>query len=286
MSIEAVSKPLDVTGLLGVREPIDDIAAPGPVAAMSALLDKKAKWPRVGDVLPAGWHGLFFWDTPTQSELGPDGLSDSGRLIVPVPATRRMFAGARVRCFEVIRIGDQLRCEPEVKSVVEKQGRSGHLVFVTISQRIFSAGRLAIEEELDFVYLAAAPAARAHSTELAWQGVWTRTVRPDPVMLFRFAALTFNSHRIHYDRNYTESVEGYDGLVVQSPLIVLMLLDLCQENLGCRRIVEYRFQGVMPLVDTAPFVLIGRPNQAEMGVDLAATDTAGRFAVKAFAKCA
>jgi 3-methylfumaryl-CoA hydratase len=251
---------------------------------MAATLDWP-KAPQPGAPLPPGWHWLFFNGAARASELGPDGHPRRGGFLPPVPLPRRMWAGGRLSFAAPLPVGTVARRESQVASVEAKRGRSGDLVFVLVRHRIFGADGLAVEEEHDIVYRAQpAPGAPAPWTEAAPSGAaWRREVRPDPVLLFRYSALTFNGHRIHYDHPYVTRVEGYPGLVVHGPLIATLLLDLAIRE-GGAVIRRFSFRAKSPLFDTAPFSLNGTPAAGGRTVRLWAAAPDGALAMEATAE--
>jgi 3-methylfumaryl-CoA hydratase len=181
-----------------------------------------------------------------------------------MPLPRRMFAGERVRVHRPLRIGETARRETELTDLTAKTGGTGTLVFATVVSRVSGADGLALEDERRTVFredVKAGERNRAPRREPAPADVaWRRTVTPDPVLLFRFSALTFNSHRIHYDRPWATEVEGYPGLVVHGPLTTTLLVDFARDHNPGRRVVAYATQARAPLFDTAPFELRGRPS--------------------------
>ena len=254
----------------------------GPVAALSATLDRDDPPPQPGDALPPLWHWLFFLDRHRASELGPDGHARRGGLLPPIPLPRRMWAGSRFEFHHPLRIGDPITRETRVVDIKEKSGRSGPLVFVVVRHEISNGDGRAISEEHDIVYRdhgAAAPVQPAPADD-----AWQRTIQPDDVLLFRYSALTFNAHRIHYDRRYATELEGYPGLVVHGPLIATLLMDLLRRNQPAANVTRFSFRAVSPLFDAAPFVLCGKPDADR--VQLWARDAAGHLAMSATADCA
>ncbi|MDC0662959.1 FAS1-like dehydratase domain-containing protein [Marinobacter sp. SS21] len=247
---------------VGKTRVLTDTVSAGLVAKLAAVLDHdRGASRRDGQALPWPWHWLCFTPTPQASETGADGHPRTGDFLPPVPLPRRMWAGSQLSCQAPLTVGDRLRCESRVASVTPKQGRQGALVFVTVEHRIYtSRHELAVTETQDIVYrnlpTGPAPVAPVHQPELSAQ--WHRTVRPDPVMLFRYSALTYNGHRIHYDRDWAVQQEGYPGLVVHGPLTATLLLDLMYRQLGSVAINVIRFRGVNPLFDTEAFSLHGR----------------------------
>ncbi|MSP48839.1 MAG: acyl-CoA dehydrogenase [Alphaproteobacteria bacterium] len=255
---------MDLDGLkawVGRRDSAEDTAALAPVAALSASLDRADPPPRSGDPLPPLWHWLYFLEAKPASELGPDGHPKRGGFLPPVPLPRRMWAGSRLTFLAPIPLGAPIRRDSEILKVEVKEGRSGTLVFVTVRHRVMCAGAAAIEEEHDIVYRNspkpgdAAPAAKPEPGD----GTWSRRLVPDPVLLFRYSALTFNGHRIHYDHPYVTTVEGYPGLVVHGPLQATLMLDLVRRQRPAARVRRFSFRALQPVFADRPLGVGGRP---------------------------
>ena len=250
-------------GWVGKREMRTDVIDARPVALLSATLDRADPTPQPGDVLPPLWHWLYFLPAYRQSEVGPDGHAKRGGFLPPVPLPRRRWAGSR------------------------KHGRSGDLVFVVVRHEISTAVGLALVEEHDIVYrgLGAPEGERAPAASGAQSvgpAAWTRRVMPDDVLLFRYSALTFNSHRIHYDRRYVTEVEGYPGLVVHGPLLATLLVDLLRRQHPDASLRRFEFRAMAPLFDVAPFDVCGRP-EGNGQVSLWAQGPDGALAMRATA---
>jgi len=248
---------------IGRRESAEDSCDARRVADMAATLDLPAA-PREGERLPPGWHWMFFNPMARARELGPDGHPRRGGFLPPVALPRRMWAGGRLSFPAPLVVGARLRRYSEILSVDPKSGRSGAMVFVVVRHRVFSGDALAVEEEHDIVYReapapGAAPAAPVPPPEAASVASWTRRVVPDPVMLFRYSALTANGHRIHYDQPYATGIEGYPGLVFHGPLTATLLMALAEGGLG-RPLARFEFRNRAPLFDVAPFTLAGAPD--------------------------
>ncbi|HEX2115148.1 MAG TPA: acyl-CoA dehydrogenase [Alphaproteobacteria bacterium] len=254
---------------VGRTQTVEDIIATDRVAAMAATLDLE-RTPEAGEALPPGWHWLFFNGAARQGELGPDGHPRRGGFLPPVPLPRRMWAGGRITVSGTLPIGAPARRESRILSVDAKRGRSGDLVFVTVQHTVHGGRGAALEEEHDIVYREApAPGALAPQPEPAPSGaVWRREIKPDPVLLFRYSALTFNGHRIHYDHPYVTQVEGYPGLIVHGPLIATLLLDLLARQKPHTQLRRFRFRAKSPLFDTAAFHVNGVPAADETEVRL------------------
>jgi 3-methylfumaryl-CoA hydratase len=241
-----------------------------------------------GDPLPPGWHGLYFLPRFGPNDLNADGAPVDSGVVPPIPLPRRMFAGERIHFHRPIRVGDELRRETELADLSLKTGGTGPLVFATMVSRIFVPGGLALEEERRVVFreeVKAGERNQAPRREPAPAEVpWRRRVTPDPILLFRFSALTFNSHRIHYDRRWAMEVEGYPGLVVHGPLTSTLLIDFARDENPGRVFVSYSTQARAPLFDTASFELYGRPTADGQGCELWAVTPEGTVAMSAQAE--
>jgi 3-methylfumaryl-CoA hydratase len=203
---------------------------PGPAQALGALLDVPVPNVANGEGLPLLWHWVYLLDRPAQADLGPDGHPVRGTVPAPPgPGLRRMWAGGRVRARGALCCGEPATRRSSVLSVQDKQGRSGPLTFVTARHQILQRGGVVVDEEQDLVYRAAAapavPEAAAAGGPLVPPGDGERAVEVSPTLLFRFSALTYNAHRIHYDRDYARAAEGDPGLLTHGPLQALAMAE-------------------------------------------------------------
>jgi 3-methylfumaryl-CoA hydratase len=259
-----VSEPaVDIDALrawIGRQEVRQDVITLGPVTGLSATLDYPGPLAEAGEPLPPGWHWLYFLPTAPSAELGEDGHPRRGGFLPLVPLPRRMWAGSAVRFHDELCVGDVVRRVSTVDDVIYKRGASGELVFVKVRHEVFRAEQCVIEEQQDLVYRAASPVPAIPAKPAPGVATWSRELQPDPVMLFRFSALTFNAHRIHYDRDYARDSEGYPGLVVQGPFTVMLLLDLLRRETPGVRIASFSFRALRPLFDLSPLYLQGRPD--------------------------
>ncbi len=271
---------------VGRTQDVEDVIEPEHVANMAATLDLDTT-PRAGEALPPGWHWLFFNRFAPAREVAADGHAQRGNFLPPVKLPRRMWAGGRLSFPGTVKVGEAVKRRSEILSVEPKQGRSGDLVFVTVRHRISGAAGLALEEEHDIVYRSPpAPGAAAPKPVAAPAGAtWKKTITPDPVLLFRYSALTHNGHRIHYDWPYVTKVEGYKSLIVHGPLTSTLLLELLRREAPNRRLAQYSFRAMAPLFDTAPFTVNGRP-EGDGTVKLWAAGPAGELAMEATASLA
>jgi 3-methylfumaryl-CoA hydratase len=260
----------------GKTETLLDSITVAPLTALSATLDRDDPLPLPGYVVPALWHWLYFLPRTRQSELGADGHALRGGFLPPVPLPRRMWAGGRLEWQQdnPLKVGDAVQRVSRIVSVSHKSGRTGDLVFVLVRHEIYNEQGLALTEEHDIVYRAAAlptdpvPSPAPAETGAAWQ----RGIAADAVMLFRYSALTFNGHRIHYDRKYVTEVEGYPGLVVHGPLIATLLVDLVRRHTPQSFIRRFSFKAVRPTFDLHTLRINGQPTEDGQSVHLWAQD--------------
>jgi 3-methylfumaryl-CoA hydratase len=255
---------IDIANLrkwIGKRESAIDQITPTPMAALAATLDIKAAPPLLGAPVPPLWHWLYFLEICRQSALGQDGHAKLGGFLPPVPLPRRMWAGGRLQFHAGLKVGETYNRTSRIADVQLRQGRTGKLVFITLHHEIANEKGIALTEEQDLVYREnvkpdePAPAPQPAPKE----SVWERPTHTDDVLLFRYSALTFNAHRIHYDRRFAMETEGYPGLVVHGPLIATLLVELLRRNMPAVRITRFAFRSVSPLFDVGPFVLRGQP---------------------------
>lgn len=273
---------------IGRSQETHDMISAGPIDRLSATLDRDDPAARRDDAIPPLAHWLFFLPNARQSEIGPDGHPRRGGFMPPVhDLPRRMWAGSRITFHQDLRVGQSLRQRSTIASIKQKDGSSGSLVFVTVRHEYLpeDGDTILLTDEQDIVYrglegAAVKQAPMAEETDAAW----TRTVEPDDVLLFRYSALTFNGHRIHYARDYVTKVEGYPGLVVHGPLIATLLIDLVRRNMPDARIRTFAFRAVSPLFDIDTIHLNGTAPDADGQVRLWATNGEGRLAMKAEAR--
>jgi 3-methylfumaryl-CoA hydratase len=281
--VSAADAPVDYAAWVGRTEEARDVVTAGPLDRLSATLDRDDPPHRDGDVVPPLGHWLFFLPHARQSEIGPDGHPQRGGFLPPVHhLPRRMWAGSRIAFPGDIRVGDRIVRRSAIASVKEKAGKASPLVFVTVRHEIGRENEPpAIVDEHDIVYrgLGAGPASA--KPEVVPAGAWRRTLVPDAVQLFRYSALTFNGHRIHYDRDYAISVEGYPGLVVHGPLTATLLVDLVRRKAPEARIGAFSFRAVSPLFDGREMSVNADPPGPDGTVKLWAASAAGGLAVAA-----
>jgi len=269
----------DLRRFIGRTETVSDVLTPVPATLLAATIDRDDPPYKAGDELPPNWHRLYFLRAVRPADVGPDGHPQRGRFLPPVPLPRRMFAGGRLKFLRPLRIGDSVTRVAEIFGVEGKQGRSGDLVFVTVRHRFSVDGALALEETQDLVYRG--PGGGEAAPEPVEPAPWERRVNPDTLMLFRYSALIFNGHRIHYDYPYVTQEEGYPGLIVHGPLIATLLLDLLRRERPQARVTEFSFRAKRPLFSPHSFSVRGWPAADGRGVRLIAVNPEGAAAVVA-----
>jgi 3-methylfumaryl-CoA hydratase len=272
---------------IGRSETVRDSIGATPVKALDATLDHPARPVEQGTALPPLWHWLYFLPLHRQSEIGPDGHARRGGFLPPVPLPRRMWAGSQFDFRAPIRVGDRVARTSTIDDVSVKEGRTGQLVFVKVRHevRCNESTDPALVEFHDIVYREAqgpddvAPPPQAAPADAAWR----RQIVPDDVLLFRYSALTFNGHRIHYDRQYVTQVEGYPGLIVHGPLIATLLMDLLRRELPGADVASFRFKAVRPTFDLNAFHVSGQPQADGKTIRLWASDHEGWLTMDATA---
>jgi 3-methylfumaryl-CoA hydratase len=265
-----------------------DVVTAGEAAAMHNLLDAPGAPPADGDRLPALWHWMAFLPRTPQRELGGDGHPKPAGELSSVAIGPRMFAGATITVSAGARVGQRLERRAQVTRIEDKEGRSGSLRFVTVRYEIGAAGEAVIVDVQNIVYRPTPPPVSASSspasaqpqasptteaTPEAWP--WEIAFTPEPTMLFRFSALTYNAHRIHYDVPYATEVEGYPGLVVHGPLQAISLAEVCRRFAPERPITSFTFRAVSPAFAGSPLRFVGRPSPGGDVVELRTLDARG-----------
>jgi 3-methylfumaryl-CoA hydratase len=246
---------------IGKTETREEVIASFPANALAATLDRDDPDYTIGTALPPLWHWLHFLPIFKLSEAGYDGHAALGGFLPPVALPRRMWAGSRLNFLAPMLIGNKLRKTSTIKAIKAKSGRSGQLVFVTVGHQVFDGDTLGIDEEHDIVYREeVTPGATPPAPPMALESsAFSREINPDPVLLFRYSALTFNGHRIHYDHPFCVQSEGYKGLVVHGPLIATLLLDLLRREYPSATLQSFRFRAVSTIFDSELFSVHGSP---------------------------
>lgn len=275
---------------LGRKIVDEDVVTEAPIKAMLATFDRDEKVPGPGEPIAPGWHLLYLHSYARRAQLGRDGAAAEGGVLPKIPMPRRMYAGSTFTFEGDIRVGDKLRRELEFSDVQLREGSTGTLIVTTQTRRIFTPRGLALSEAANTVFREdPKPGAKSGvpvREEAPRDVPWRRTITPDPVMLFRYSAITFNPHRIHYDRTYCIETEGYPGLVVHGPFAQQCLFDLLRDSLPGRKIKTFAVRARAPLFDTAPFDVIGRPTADGKGAELWTVTPKGTIAAQATATLA
>ena len=271
---------------LGRTETVEQALSPWTAGALAATLRNQAGDWAVGEPLPPLWHWSGFAPAAPQNQLGPDGHPARGGFLPPVPLPRRMWAGSQLEFIAPLRVGEPARKTATVADIAVKQGKGGALVFVQVVHEVRDrAGALLLRDNQDIVYREAPWPGEAPAATVAPPAApaWTVQHLPDPTLLFRYSALTFNGHRIHYDHPYATQVEGYADLVVHGPLIATLMLEAAQRHHPGRTVRAYRFKAVRPLVCNRPLVVCGHALQSDGSVALWAEDGEGALLQQATA---
>jgi len=280
-------EPTDPRAWIGRQEVLNDLIGVTPVKALNATLDHPDMVLVSGTPLPPLWHWLYFLPLHRQSEIGADGHAKRGGFLPPVPLPRRMWAGSQFEFRSPVRLGDEVKRTSTIANVTEKAGRTGKLVFVKVRHELRCNGTPdpAVVEFHDIVYREAKLASDVEPPPVAAPtgAPWQREIVPDDVLLFRYSALTFNGHRIHYDRKYVTEVEGYPGLVVHGPLIATLLMDQIRRHLPGADVASFSFKAVRPTFDLHPFKVNGAPQADGKTVKLWAQDHEGWLTMDAVA---
>ncbi|AYQ44068.1 MULTISPECIES: MaoC family dehydratase N-terminal domain-containing protein [Burkholderia] len=257
-----------------------ETVSPRLAAQLAALLDHEATL-EPGDALPPLWHWALFPAIARQSHVGVDGHPTRGGFLPPVPLPRRMWAGSRVQFERPVRIGHEVTRTSQIVDVGAKEGRSGQLVFVRVRHQLEDVEGGLLSEEQDIVYRDAprVPSSPDGGIDAPGDGTWRRLIVPDPVLLFRYSAVTYNGHRIHYDRPYATEQEGYPALVVHGPLTATLLVDLVRRNLPRAPIAGFSFKAIGPLFDNEPFYVCATHDPASPEIHIWAESARGRLCV-------
>ena len=249
-----------------------DVATEAPLREMIVTFDRDDVTPGPGDAIHPGWHGCYFLPLSRRATLGADGLPTDTGVLPKMPLPRRMFAGGRFEFHTPIKVGEKLR-----------KGTTGALVFTKVANRIYNDEGLCVVEERDGVFReglkpgekSGIPKRDPVPDDLPWK----REMNPDAVQLFRYSAITFNPHRIHYDRTYAMEVEGYPGLVVHGPFTTQCLLDFARDMTPNKTLTKFDMRARAPLFDTSPFTVCGRPT--DEGCEVWAATPEGTVAMQA-----
>ena len=247
---------------IGKSEKATDVVTASAMLKFAATLGQENPAMEKGAPIPPGWYGAFFPASHRPSQMRTDGQASGGGIAPPIPLPRRRIGGTRVSFHEPLRIGDEITRLTEIADVQIDDGPSGAMVTVIERNSISNSRGLAVVEERDMVMLseARAEAAPASAPTVPAQAKWLEHIEPNPPLLFRFSAIRFNSHRIHYDRDYVTKIEKLPGLVVQSSLVSQLLMEMCHKQLPGRQLRSFDFKSVRQIYDTGKFTIAGNPS--------------------------
>ena len=254
----------DLSAWLGKSQTVVDRMDPGHVARVAVTLGRPI--PELGAVLPALWHWAFFLETVPIAQTGTDGHPARGSFLPPADNRNRMWAGGRVNFDGGLLVGTEAHKTSTVTAIKEKAGRTGSLLFVTVKHDIVQNGKLVVSEEQDIVYREPSPP-KLQGTEPAPASQWKQPVDPTAVLLFRYSAVTFNSHRIHYDFSYVTEKEGYPGLVIHGPLIATLMCQAFAQAHPGATLKQLSYRGLRPLIAPMAFDVAGSvtaPGEAKL----------------------
>ena len=273
---------------IGKSEKATDVVTASAMLKFAATLGQENPPTDKGEPIPPGWYGAFFPASHRPAQMRLDGQASGGGIVPPIPLPRRRIGGTRVKFEEPLRIGDEIMRVTEIADVIVDDGPSGAMVTVLERNSISNSRGLAVVEERDMVMLGEARAGATPKASPAVPGPvkWTQVVEPNPPLLFRFSAIRFNSHRIHYDRNYVTQVEKLPGLVVQSSLISQLLIEMCRREVPTKRLTSFDFQNLRQVYDTGSFTLAGARSAGGREATLSVLDKDGNLSMTATAKLA
>jgi 3-methylfumaryl-CoA hydratase len=267
---------------IGKTQEASDIVTEQMTKALRATLFLDIGAPKTGDAAPFTAHWCLAQPVAAMNALGPDGHAARGEFLPPVPLTRRMWAGGELQFLDSLRVGDNVKRSSKISDVTMKTGSTGVLCFVSVEHIITTPRGVAIKERQDLVYRDVAPGGeqkpRAAPPALP-KAPHSEKHMADAVLLFRYSALTFNGHRIHYDRDYVTKVEGYPGLIVHGPMQAALLVELAAKLHGGKAPVKFSYRGVQPLFDGAEFSVNANDGASELWT----ADSAGTPTMKASA---
>jgi 3-methylfumaryl-CoA hydratase len=279
-----MTEKLDIDHLrrwIGRTSEASDVVTAQLVKGLRATLFQEIGEPKVGDAAPWTVHWCLAQPVFPMSQLGQDGHPTRGGFLPPVPLPRRMWAGGELEFFEALRAGDEATRTSRISDVTMKTGSTGVLCFVSVEHLTTTARGTAIRERQDIVYRemssaqASAPARPAASPPAAQH---RESHMADPVLLFRYSALTFNGHRIHYDRDYVTRVEGYPGLIFHGPLQAALMVEFAARLHGGAAPKKFSYRGVQPLFEGSEFSI--NANDASSGMELWTANSAGQPTMK------
>ncbi|HWP57019.1 MAG TPA: MaoC family dehydratase N-terminal domain-containing protein [Candidatus Acidoferrales bacterium] len=273
---------------IGKRETATDVVTASAMLKFAATLGLDDYPNDKGAPIPPGWYGAFFPPSHRPWQMRLDGQASGGGIAPPIPLPRRRIGGTRMAFHEPLRIGDEITRITEIADLQIDDGPAGAMVTIVERNSISNSRGLAVVEERDMVMLseARAEAAVRAAPQVPADAAWRQVIEPNPPLLFRFSAIRFNSHRIHYDRDYVTKVEKLPGLVVQTSLTAQLLIEMCRRELPTRQLKSFEFKTVRQIYDTGRFTIAGKPAADGREAQLWALDAEGRLALLATARFA
>jgi len=273
---------------IGQSETAHDVVTASMMLKYAATFGLENAPSKLGEPIPPGWHGGFFPPSHRPTQMREDGQAKGGGIMPAIPLPRRRIGGNRLAFHDPLRVGDAIERVMSIADLRIDENADGARVTIVEKSSISSVRGLAVEEEREVVLQSEGRAAAPRSTAGSppFEARWRRMIEPTAALLFRFSALRFNSHRIHYDRDYTVNVEKLPGLVVQSSLISQLLIDLAVNALPGRPLTRFEFTILRQTYDTGQFTICGSPSADDNEAALWSLDSAGEMAVTAKAKFA
>ena len=273
---------------IGKSETAIDVVTGSMMLKFAATLGLEKAPTDKGEVVPPGWHGGFFPPSHRPTQMREDGQASGGGLIPAIPLPRRRIGGTRMTFHEPLRVGDEIKKVTEIADMQIDDGPNGAMVTIIEKSSISSSRGLAVVEERDMMMLseARADAAPKAAPAVPAEAKWKRVFEPKTPLLFRFSAIRFNSHRIHYDRDYVTKVEKLPGLVVQTSLICQLMIEMCRSEVPSRPLNYFGFQTARQTYDTGNFTIAGTPSADGREVTLWSLDSNGNVTMTATAKFA
>ena len=274
---------------VGKSETATDVVTASMLVRFAATLGQPNPPLEKGAPIPPGWYGGLFPASHRPDKMRTDGQASGGGIAPPIPLPRRRIGGTRVSFHAPLRIGDDVTRKTEIADLQIDDGPGGAAVTIIERNSLSTTAGLCVVEERDMMMLSEARADAAPKTtpEIPGSAAWQQTIEPNPPLLFRFSAIRFNSHRIHYDRDYVTKVEKLPGLVVQSSLISQLLMEMCRKELPSRRMTNFDFQNLRSVYDSGgKFTIAGKPSGDGREATLWALDGEGKLAMLVAAKFA
>jgi len=271
---------------IGKSETAFDVVTAATMLKFAATLGLEKAPLDKGEIVPPGWHGGFFPPSHRPSQMREDGQASGGGFMPAIPLPRRRIGGTRMTFHEPLRVGDQIKKVTEIADLQVDEGSNGAMVTIVERNSVSSSRGLGVVEERDMMMLseARADAAPKTASAVAGEAKWKKVFEPKPTLLFRFSAIRFNSHRIHYDRDYVTKIEKLPGLVVQTSLICQLMLEICRSEMPNRTLSAFSFQTARQTYDTGNFTIAGSPSADGREAALWSLDANGNVTMTATAK--